>query len=116
MLKDQSDMAEDLGRLYPVGKTLALPDTIVFAAAERGLRGKNNEAGTVVTVLDGIGRIGIGCTILVVERLVAEGKLSAQQFQGVELLLNTMWIRWSVASVRWSAKRLRGPLSPPECS
>ncbi|MFO1160171.1 MAG: hypothetical protein U1E60_15120 [Reyranellaceae bacterium] len=44
------------------------------------------------TVLDGIGGIGLGRTILVVERLVAEGKLTPQQFEGVVLLLDTMWV------------------------
>lgn len=43
------------------------------------------------TVLDAIGGIGLGRTILVVQGLVADGKLSPQQFDGVELLLNTMW-------------------------
>lgn len=51
------------------------------------------------TVLDGIGGIGLGRTILVVERLVAEGKLTPQQFQGVELLLNTMWVDPMVGGV-----------------
>ncbi len=43
------------------------------------------------TVLDAIGGIGLGRTILVVQGLVAEGKLSPQQFDGIVLLLNTMW-------------------------
>lgn len=44
------------------------------------------------TVLDAIGGIGLGRTILVVEGLVAGGKLDPQQLAGVELLLNTLWI------------------------
>lgn len=44
------------------------------------------------TVLDGIGGIGLGRTILVVQELVARGKLSPSQLDGVVLLLNTMWV------------------------
>ncbi len=44
------------------------------------------------TVLDAIGGIGLGRTILVVQGLLAEGKLSQQQFDGVVLMLNTMWV------------------------
>lgn len=51
------------------------------------------------TVLDGIGGIGLGRTIVVVERLVAEGKLTAQQFEGVVLVLNTMWVDPMVGGV-----------------
>jgi len=43
------------------------------------------------TVLDAIGGIGLGRTILTVESLVADGKLSPQQFDGIVLLLNTIW-------------------------
>lgn len=43
------------------------------------------------TVLDAIGGIGLGRTILTVQGLVANGKLSPQQFDGVVLLLNTTW-------------------------
>ena len=43
------------------------------------------------TVLDAIGGIGLGRTILVVQGLVAEGKLSQPQFEGVVQLLNTLW-------------------------
>lgn len=51
------------------------------------------------TVLDGIGGIGLGRTIVVVERLVAEGKLTPQQFEGVVLLLNTLWVDPMVGGV-----------------
>ena len=44
------------------------------------------------TVLDGIGGIGLGRTLLVVQDLVAHGKLSPAQLDGVVLLLNTMWV------------------------
>ncbi len=44
------------------------------------------------TVLDGIGGIGLGRTILIVQELVARGKLSPSQLDGVVLLLNTMWV------------------------
>ncbi len=44
------------------------------------------------TVLDGIGGIGLGRTIVVVQELVARGKLSPAQLEGVVLLLNTMWV------------------------
>ncbi len=44
------------------------------------------------TVLDGIGGIGLGRTILVVQELVARGKLSPAQLDGVVLLLNTLWV------------------------
>ena len=44
------------------------------------------------TVLDGIGGIGLGRTILVVQDLVARGKLSPAQLEGVVLLLNTTWV------------------------
>jgi hypothetical protein len=43
------------------------------------------------TVLDAIGGIGLGQTIITVQTLVANGKLSPQQFEGIVLLLNTMW-------------------------
>lgn len=44
------------------------------------------------TILDAIGGIGLGRTILVVQGLVASGKLSPSQFDGVVLLLNTLWV------------------------
>jgi hypothetical protein len=44
------------------------------------------------TILDAIGGIGLGRTILVVQQLVADGKLNEQQQGGVELLLNTTWV------------------------
>ncbi|MDP1748485.1 MAG: hypothetical protein Q8L22_03430, partial [Reyranella sp.] len=40
----------------------------------------------------GIGGIGLGRTILVVQDLVAGGKLSPSQLEGVVLLLNTTWV------------------------
>ncbi len=43
------------------------------------------------TVLDGIGGIGLGRTILVVQQLAADGKLTPAQLDGIELLLNTLW-------------------------
>jgi hypothetical protein len=44
------------------------------------------------TVLDGIGGISLGRTIVVVQGLAADGKLSPAQLEGVALLLNTMWV------------------------
>jgi hypothetical protein len=44
------------------------------------------------TVLDGIGGISLGRTIVVVQRLIADGKLNPAQLEGVVLLLNTMWV------------------------
>ena len=44
------------------------------------------------TVLDGIGGIGLGRTIVVVQNLVADGKLTPQQLDGIVLLLNTIWV------------------------
>jgi hypothetical protein len=44
------------------------------------------------TVLDGIGGISLGRTIVVVQGLVADGKLNPAQLEGVALLLNTMWV------------------------
>jgi hypothetical protein len=43
------------------------------------------------TVLDGIGGIGLGRTILTAENLTATGQLSTQQMDGIVLLLNTIW-------------------------
>ncbi len=43
------------------------------------------------TVLDAIGGIGLGRTILVVQDLVSAGKLSPQQSDGVAALLNALW-------------------------
>src|SRR5262249_30203986 len=43
------------------------------------------------TVLDAIGGIGLGRTILVVQELVRDGKLNPTQFDGVVLLLNQLW-------------------------
>lgn len=43
------------------------------------------------TVLDAIGGIGLGRTILVVQGLVAGGKLDPHQMAAMELLLNTVW-------------------------
>jgi hypothetical protein len=44
------------------------------------------------TVLDAIGGIGLGKTLLVVEQLAADGKLTQQQVDGVALVLNTTWV------------------------
>ena len=44
------------------------------------------------TVLDAIGGIGLGRTILTVQSLAAAGKLSPQQVEGAALLLNTLWV------------------------
>jgi hypothetical protein len=43
------------------------------------------------TVLDAIGGIGLGRTILTVQSLVAAGKLGPQQFDAIVQLLNTLW-------------------------
>lgn len=43
------------------------------------------------TVLDAIGGIGLGETILTVQRLLAEGRLAPAQLDGITLLLNTVW-------------------------
>jgi hypothetical protein len=43
------------------------------------------------TVLDGIGGIGLGRTILTAQNLTATGQLSTQQMDGIVLLLNTIW-------------------------
>ena len=44
------------------------------------------------TVLDAIGGIGLGRSILTVQSLAAAGKLSPQQVEGAALLLNTLWV------------------------
>jgi hypothetical protein len=44
------------------------------------------------TVLDGIGGIGLGRTILRMQELATDGKLTAAQFDGAVILLNTMWV------------------------
>lgn len=44
------------------------------------------------TVLDAIGGIGLGRTILKVQELATGGGLTAAQFDGVVVLLNTMWV------------------------
>lgn len=44
------------------------------------------------TILDAIGGIGLGRTILVVQQMVAAGKLSPAQVDGVVLLLNALWV------------------------
>ena len=43
------------------------------------------------TVLDAIGGIGLGRTIVTTESLAAAGKLSAEQVSGIVLLLDTVW-------------------------
>ncbi|MGA9865118.1 MAG: hypothetical protein WBQ75_01610 [Acetobacteraceae bacterium] len=43
------------------------------------------------TVLDGIGGIGLGRTILTVQRLQSDGTLTPQQVDGVALVLNRVW-------------------------
>lgn len=43
------------------------------------------------TALDAICGIGLGRTVLVVQGLVADGKLSPQQFDGIVLLLDSLW-------------------------
>ena len=43
------------------------------------------------TVLDAIGGIGLGRTIITTEAMAASGQLNPQQLDGVILLLNTMW-------------------------
>jgi hypothetical protein len=44
------------------------------------------------TVLDAIGGIGLGRTIITTEAMAASGQLNPQQLDGVILLLNAMWI------------------------
>lgn len=44
------------------------------------------------TVLDSIGGIGLGRTILAVQSMAAAGKLSPQQTEGITLLLNAIWV------------------------
>jgi hypothetical protein len=44
------------------------------------------------TVLDAIGGIGLGRSILTVQNLAAAGRLGPQQVEGAELLLNTLWV------------------------
>lgn len=44
------------------------------------------------TVLDGIGGIGLGRTILQAQAMIADGTLSADQLDGVIALLETMWL------------------------
>jgi hypothetical protein len=43
-------------------------------------------------VLDGIGGIGLGRTLIVTQAMAASGQLDAHQLDGVVLLLNTMWV------------------------
>lgn len=43
------------------------------------------------TVLDAVGGIGLGRSILTVQSLAADGKLSPTQVEGAVLLLNTLW-------------------------
>ena len=43
------------------------------------------------TVLDAIGGIGLGRTILTAQSLVADGRLNQQQLDGIVLLLNAVW-------------------------
>ena len=43
------------------------------------------------TVLDAIGGIGLGRTIMTTEAMAASGQLNPQQLHGVIQLLNTMW-------------------------
>ena len=42
-------------------------------------------------VLDAIGGIGLGRTMLVIREMTSGGKLDPQQLAGIELLLNTLW-------------------------
>jgi len=44
------------------------------------------------TVLDAIGGIGLGRTLLIVQGLVADGKISPAQLDGIVSLLNALWI------------------------
>src|SRR5208283_108961 len=44
------------------------------------------------TALDAIGGIGLGRSILTTQSLVADGKLTPAQLDGVVLLLNTVWV------------------------
>lgn len=44
-----------------------------------------------LAVLDAIGGIGLGRSILTVQSLAASGKLSPQQVEGAALLLDTLW-------------------------
>lgn len=43
------------------------------------------------TVLDAVGGIGLGRSIVVLQGLLADGKLAPAQLDGAVLLLNTMW-------------------------
>ena len=52
------------------------------------------------TVLDAIGGIGLGQTIVTVQNLVADGRLNPQQLEGIVLLLNTMWTDPWIGGVR----------------
>jgi hypothetical protein len=47
--------------------------------------------GTSFTMLDAIGGIGLGRTIVVVQDMAAGGTFDARQMAGIELLLNTLW-------------------------
>jgi len=60
------------------------------------------------TVLDSVGGIGLGRSILTVQNLVADGKLSQAQFEGAVLLLNTLWLDPIVGGVG-SFVSLTGP-------
>ena len=44
------------------------------------------------TVLDAIGGIGLGRSILAIQSLAAAGKLTPQQVEGAAMLLNTLWV------------------------
>ena len=69
------------------------------------------------TVLDAIGGIGLGRTILTVQSLAAAGKLSPQQVEGTALLLNTLWVDPLVGGSALSSARPRhGRPSLPRCS
>ena len=79
-----------------IGLWLILADVRMPTASTPGPRHGSPRAAILVfaiyyTVLDAIGGIGLGRTIITAEAMAASGQLDQQQLDGVILLLNAMW-------------------------
>src|SRR5260370_30553251 len=53
---------------------------------------RSSSSRSIYTVLDAIAGIGLGRNIITVQALLADGKLSPTQLDGIVLLLNTVWL------------------------
>src|SRR5260370_22234917 len=76
---------------------------------------RSSSSRSIYTVLDAIAGIGLGRNIITVQALLADGKLSPTQLDGIVLLLNTVWLDPFVGGVG-SLVSLTGSHSAPSAA